>query len=431
MTLHTRKQASVTLWPTTFLLPKRFSGMRAQNPCPEPSCCDCHSLAGPLLLYFSPPTKHAAELADRGCASGSEAAQASAGIGALCGLFPHDDPRSGAVSAAAWGVSHGTSLLGAAAMPSLDVRAPASMASSLLSPSSEGSLGQAEEKVRLRVSYGGTFVLVRLAPPDGRAAWRPDCLAPERFCEAMPGCAQVGGQWKLSGAESYLESVSPACTYADLCWRLGEKHGAASIRYVLPGEKLDPDSLITVADDQDVQVRPCCCCCAGAGSLIRRPLGPRAAPPARLPGLRASHGVHAQEMFEEFFLALKVPGTPVKTFRLRVLLFPAAEEPMTPEELADAQHFFSTSRCAPGGPLSTRLGMRVLRGHALIFCSDPAAGLSPAEGFALCYGPPGKAWCFCVAALAGPGRACRPYDDGACCLTFIGPAAREAVDRWC
>ena len=40
-----------------------------------------------------------------------------------------------------------------------------------------------------------------------------------------------------------------------MCWRLGEKHGAASIRYVLPGEKLDPDSLITVADDQDVQVR--------------------------------------------------------------------------------------------------------------------------------------------------------------------------------
>lgn len=99
----------------------------------------------------------------------------------------------------------------------------------------------------------------------------------------MPGRAQVGGQWKLSGAESYLESVSPACTYADLCWRLGEKHGAASIRYVLPGEKLDPDSLITVADDQDVQVRPCRC--TGAGSLICRPLGPWAAPPARLPGL--------------------------------------------------------------------------------------------------------------------------------------------------
>ncbi len=50
-------------------------------------------------------------------------------------------------------------------MPSLDVRAPAangpSMASSALSPSSEGSLGPAQEKVRLRVNYGGTFVQVR------------------------------------------------------------------------------------------------------------------------------------------------------------------------------------------------------------------------------------------------------------------------------
>lgn len=122
-------------------------------------------------------------------------------------------------------------------------------------------------------------------------------------------------------------------------------------------------------------------------------------------------------MFEEFFRALKVPGTPVKTFRLRVLLFPAAEEPMTPEELADAQHFFSTSRCAPAGPLSWHLGTRVLRGHALIFCSDPAAGLSPAEALAPCCGPPGKAWCFCVAALAGPGCARRLSDNGARRLT--------------
>lgn len=65
-------------------------------------------------------------------------------------------------------------------MPSLDVRAPASMASSLLSPSSEGSLGQAEEKVRLRVSYGGTFVLVRLAPPDEQPG------GPTAFFGAVP-----------------------------------------------------------------------------------------------------------------------------------------------------------------------------------------------------------------------------------------------------
>ena len=122
-------------------------------------------------------------------------------------------------------------------------------------------------------------------------------------------------------------------------------------------------------------------------------------------------------MFEEFFRALKVPGTPVKTFRLRVLLFPAAEEPMTPEELADAQHFFSTSRCAPAGPRSRCSGTRVLHGHALIFCSDPAASLLPAEALALYCGPPGKAWCFCVGALAGPGCARRLHDDAALCLT--------------
>ncbi len=126
------------------------------------------------------------------------------------------------------------------------------MASSALSPSSEGSLSQAEEKVRLRVSYGGTFVLVR---PSGRPGILPRPGGPAAAVRETLAGRQANGQWRLAGAESYLESVSPACTYADLCWRLGEKHGAASIRYVLPGEKLDPDSLITVADDQDVQAR--------------------------------------------------------------------------------------------------------------------------------------------------------------------------------
>ena len=119
-------------------------------------------------------------------------------------------------------------------------------------------------------------------------------------------------------------------------------------------------------------------------------------------------------MFEEFFRALKVPGTPVKTFRLRVLLFPAAEEPMTPEELADAQHFFSTSRCEPAGPLSRRPGMRLPPGCTLIFCSDPAASLVPAAAHLLRPGPPGGAWCFCVPASAGPGRARRAHDVAGC-----------------
>ena len=78
-------------------------------------------------------------------------------------------------------------------MPSLDVRAPASMASSLLSPSSEGSLGQAEEKVRLRVSYGGTFVLVRLALPGGRAARRPPTALESRAASSGDAAPCAGG----------------------------------------------------------------------------------------------------------------------------------------------------------------------------------------------------------------------------------------------
>jgi hypothetical protein len=38
---------------------------------------------------------------------------------------------------------------------------------------------------------------------------------------------------------------------------LAEKvDGAVSVKYQLPGEDLDPDALITVADDSDVQVPP-------------------------------------------------------------------------------------------------------------------------------------------------------------------------------
>ena len=40
------------------------------------------------------------------------------------------------------------------------------------------------------------------------------------------------------------------------------------------------------------------------------------------------------ELCGEYFRALRTPGTPVRTFRLRLFLFPAAEEPLTPEDLA-------------------------------------------------------------------------------------------------
>ena len=33
-----------------------------------------------------------------------------------------------------------------------------------------------------------------------------------------------------------------------------------------------------------------------------------------------------QELYEEYFLALQRPGTPVKTFRVKLFLFPALQD---------------------------------------------------------------------------------------------------------
>lgn len=124
------------------------------------------------------------------------------------------------------------------------------------------------EVARLRVSIGGAFV-------------------------------QKEGAWKYVGGETFLESVPMTWRYADLVFCLAEKvDGAISVKYLLPGEELDPDGLISVSDDNDIM-----------------------------------------ELFGEYERALRLPGTPIKTFRLRIFLFPAAEDPYTPEDLeAEARY---------------------------------------------------------------------------------------------
>ena len=47
----------------------------------------------------------------------------------------------------------------------------------------------------------------------------------------------------------------------------------------------------------------------------------------------------AQELKEEYFAHLLRPGTPSKTFRIRVFAFAASEEPLTPHEILEAQFF--------------------------------------------------------------------------------------------
>jgi hypothetical protein len=132
--------------------------------------------------------------------------------------------------------------------------------------------------------------------------------------------------YKYHGGHQYLDSVPRTWSYADLMFRLSEKvKDAVAVKYQLPGEDLDPDSLISVTDNSDLQV--------SLPSLLN---------------LSYSDGHHGaetdsstffpfpcvgQEMFDEYVRALAQPGTPVKTFRLRVFLFRAQEDIFMPEHL--------------------------------------------------------------------------------------------------
>lgn len=180
-------------------------------------------------------------------------------------------------------------------------------------------------KIRLRVSYGGAII-----PDQDRA-----------------GC------YRYSSGHTYLETVPSTITYAEFIFRLSEKTSCGvSVKYLLPGEELDPDSLITVSDDADLQ-----------------------------------------EMFEEYQRGLAVPGTPIRTFRLRVLLFSVVEvpysvgEPFTPEEIQDGHDFFARSSMGmgPSGGSSRalpsiRLGQSALSSALSSSCTTPrvvSSGAAP------------------------------------------------------
>jgi hypothetical protein len=49
---------------------------------------------------------------------------------------------------------------------------------------------------------------------------------------------------------------------------------------------------------------------------------------------------HLQELIEDYLAHLQRPGTPCKTFRIKVYVFMASEEPLTPDEIMEGHHFF-------------------------------------------------------------------------------------------
>lgn len=83
-------------------------------------------------------------------------------------------------------------------------------------------------------------------------------------------CSQTPNQqaWKFVGAEYFNESIGYGVKYADFMFKLSEKFKTAvSVKYAAPGEDLDPETLISVQDDADLQVRQCCCSCAAVGEI--------------------------------------------------------------------------------------------------------------------------------------------------------------------
>eukprot|EP00798_Chlamydomonas_sp_ICE-L_P015484 gene15484-21569_t len=91
--------------------------------------------------------------------------------------------------------------------------------------------------------------------------------------------------WRYSGGEVFNESFPVSFKYAELCRKLNDKFSdTVSFKYQAPGEELDPEGLVAVTDDDDLQ-----------------------------------------ELYEEYFQALNRPGTPQKTFRIRVFVFPALQ----------------------------------------------------------------------------------------------------------
>ncbi|GAX73216.1 hypothetical protein CEUSTIGMA_g669.t1 [Chlamydomonas eustigma] len=96
----------------------------------------------------------------------------------------------------------------------------------------------------------------------------------------------VKNGWQYVGGEVFNESVVAGFKYAELCLKLNEKVGqTTSIKYLAPGEDLSPHELVSISGDDDLK-----------------------------------------EMYDEYFNAIQRPGTPIKTFRIKIFLFPALQD---------------------------------------------------------------------------------------------------------
>ncbi len=79
------------------------------------------------------------------------------------------------------------------------------------------------------------------------------------------------GRCSYHGGATHLDSVPCSCSYMELMHRLCEKAECdVSLKYLVPGEDLHPDNLISVTGNDDVQVARqmhLCSLCSLCGTL--------------------------------------------------------------------------------------------------------------------------------------------------------------------
>lgn len=66
---------------------------------------------------------------------------------------------------------------------------------------------------------------------------------------------QSDGKWGYKGGQRHFQKIPTEMGYAELMYKMCEKLASdVSLKYLSPGEELSPDNLISVTDDDDVQV---------------------------------------------------------------------------------------------------------------------------------------------------------------------------------
>ena len=76
-------------------------------------------------------------------------------------------------------------------------------------------------------------------------SWRPSAQDPD------------SGKWSYKGGKNHVDTLPVSFRYGDVAFRWTEKvkGDLTELKYQLPGEELDREALITVSDDNDLQVR--------------------------------------------------------------------------------------------------------------------------------------------------------------------------------